>query len=145
MDIIISGAVANFPNISNEELLDKMKKYLPDCQIYSLSPSPGMVYSAAFDWKIIGKVSSILGIASFLWMIYSETIRSEKEKDSDAGIVITIENLNVNNNFWIGNDIHSEEELKQKLINTISADTIDFEKTKQIIDTIKISQNWKQK
>jgi len=80
MNIIISGAIANFPNISNEELLDKMKSHLTDCQIYSLYPTPEMVYSAAFDWKIITKISSVLGIASFLWTVYSETIRPIKKK-----------------------------------------------------------------
>ncbi|MDI3319499.1 hypothetical protein [Pinibacter soli] len=142
MKVILSGAIANFSGLTNEQFLKYLQEKDNSIEYYRLQPQSGGIYSASLDWKAIGKVSAILGIASFLWQAYSELIAPHKLPSSNSGIVIFIENAGHHNQFWIGQDTTSEQELKAKLEKAISEiDTAQNDIQQKII---KESSHWKQ-
>lgn len=142
--IIVGFTLANSSTISKENLIEYIKGKAPEYLIYYLNPQYDGVYSAAHDWKIIGNISSIMGIISFLWLIYSDLILPKKEQDSDASIHINIENIGNNNQIWIGNQINSKEEFINEMRIIMFQDSINPDKTIEILDTLKHPGNWKQ-
>ncbi len=142
MELVISGAIANFNAIKSEEFLKKLLDKVSDIELYKFNPTPGRIYNAAFDWKIIGNISAILGILGFVWEFYDKEIAPKKEKDSNSGIVIMFNNYNTTNNIWIGNDVKTKAEFEQRITPII--DSLVKEKLDEEVDSIRNSQNWKQ-
>lgn len=144
MEIIISGSVANYSGLSTQQLLEYLKQKTEEFEFYKFQPMSGTTYAASIDWKVVSKTSSVLTIVSFIWMAYNELIKPNKDPESNGGIIIRIENMEINNNFfWIGNQIHSKEELFQQIQNTLEKDKIDSTKTSELIDSLKNSGGWK--
>jgi hypothetical protein len=142
MEIIISGSVANFGGLTNQQFLEYLIERVPDFEFYKFQPTPGRFYAASRDWKAIGNVSAILGILSFIWMAYNELIRSKKESGSNAGIVIQIENAGRNNHFWIGNEINSKEEMIKKSEEILKDFEMDSLQIKAEIEALRNSSHW---
>lgn len=118
MEITVTGLVANYAGLTNQQLLDYLKKRTNGFEYHQFRPIPGKVYAAVINWKAVGNVSSVLGIVSFIWMAYLELIAPNKDPNSNSGIIIQIQNVESNNNqvnLWIGNDIKSEEELLKRV------------------------------
>ena len=140
MQIILSGAVANFSGLTNQQFLEYLQEKDNTIEYYRLQPKTGSVYNAALDWKAIGNVSAVLGIASFLWQAYTQLIVPNKEPTSNSGIIIRIENAGSHNQFWIGNDTTSKEEIIEKLKRALKE--VDTTKNQKQIDAIKNSGLW---
>jgi hypothetical protein len=143
MEIILSGAIANFSGLTNHQFLDYLKERAKEFEYYQLQPESGSIYAAALDWKAIGNISSLLGIVSFVWMAYSELINPKKEPDSNSGIIIKIENGSSHNQFWIGNTINSKEELIDTVGQFLRQGQFNNAEIKKQIDSIKNSGYWK--
>lgn len=141
-EIVISGAIANIMYNTDIDILSFLKEKMPELQIFKLVPTPGFITAAAFDWKIIGRIGSVVSIASFLWMAYIEFIKPLKKTDSDTGIIINIGNIDNSNTFWIGNQINSKEELLDSIEFLIRKNKIDYKKTIYELDSIRSSNNW---
>lgn len=143
MEILLSGAIANFSELRNEKFLHLLIEKFPETEFYKFQPTSGRIYAAAFDWKAVAKVADIVGIASFLWVIYTEFILPKKDPDSNSGIVIHIGNVGSNNHFWIGQNVNSQEELIKRLQDSLQQDKIDMEKNAEEIDSLRNSEGYK--
>lgn len=143
MEIVISGTVANHSGISSNQLLEYLKDKTNEFDFYQFQPVPGRIYASSNEWKAIGKVSSIVSIVSFIWMAYTELIKPNKESTSNDGIIIRIENLEINNNFWIGNTINSKEELYQKIQKALEQIELDSTDSNEVVDSLRNSERWK--
>ena len=143
MKIIISGAIANFNEISNKQLFENLKTEIKEIEFYELQFKSGGNHSATFDWTIITNTSSVLTILLFLWQVYSKLIKPNKKPDSNGGIIIKIENSEIHNDFWIGNNINSENELEEKIKDVLDKININQEETNNKVDEIRNSEHWK--
>lgn len=142
MKVIVSGALANTTGITNNEFIERMKSSLSECDIYKLHFDPNRVVSASFDWKLVFKVSAILGIASFFWQVYSE-IKEKENSNSNSKVIINIINMSNNHTICIGEDIKTEEQLKKRIEQIRENDSINDEETERIINEIGNSKCWK--
>lgn len=106
MNLILEGAIANFSGLTNQQFLEVLDKNTNGFEFYHLLRRPGYVTNAALDWKAIGNVSSVLTIISFIWMVYEKSIEPNKAANSNAGIIIRIENSGNQNNYWIVSSIN---------------------------------------
>lgn len=109
--ILISASVANFSEFSNNLLLNELKVNFPNNEIRHKQRPFGKIYNSAFDWQLISQTGDVLGIISFIWMVYDKFIGSKKEDKSSAGIVLNITIKGKNNTIWIGNQVNTEAEL----------------------------------
>ena len=142
--IVIGVAVANFGQLRSEDLIEYIKKKAPELKFYKLNPPPGAVFAASIDWKLIGNISSVLGIVGFLWTAYIELIKPNKQQESNSGIIIRIENIETHNYIWIGNQVNSEKELLDSIRDLLEKNSISIEKTKELIDSLTSSKIYKE-
>ncbi|MEC0106895.1 hypothetical protein P4H27_08085 [Paenibacillus taichungensis] len=89
---VIQGALANTNgSASSRELLEHLKENTFDIDFYQLTPKPGNITAAAFDWQaIVGTTSAIIGIGQALWLAYKKFISPLREKNKSAFLYIQI-------------------------------------------------------
>ena len=111
MNIIIKGAISNSPDLTNQKFLEYLNQESNEFEYYTLEPlrGTGKITSACFDLAILGNISSVLSI---LVIILNFCKIYFKNKDSNQGVVIHIENSGDHNQFFIGNK-SNEEVLKE--------------------------------
>jgi hypothetical protein len=90
--VVISGALANCGNeASTEELLTFLKSQTRNVDYYKLSPPPGVIMGAAFDWQaILGVTASALAIGQALWAAYVKFVRPKKKKEDGAFLFVAL-------------------------------------------------------
>ncbi len=142
MEIIFSGTIANFSDFKNEKFLEMIVSKINDVELYQYKPRPGVIQNASKDWKAIGNISSLLGIVSFAWQVYSEFIEPKKIQDSNSGIILRIEHMGHHNNFWIGHDIRSEEQLMQRVVSAVEELKNNSQNTQKEVDSLRKSILW---
>jgi hypothetical protein len=142
--IIFSVALANVGTSREIDLPSYIKNKMPELLIYELVHTPGTIYAAAFDWKLVGKISSVLTIASTLWMAYTDLIKPMIPEDSKSGIILKIENVNVTNNYFIGYQIKSEKELLDSITSLLKQSALLNHKTIEEIKQQKKFTNWRE-
>jgi hypothetical protein len=143
METVISGALANVSNLSNQDLFNHLTSESKNIEIYELASQTGGSKSAAFDWAIVSNVSSVITIGTLLWSAYAKLIKPKKSEKSNSGIVINIGTINSSNSIWVGKDVQSEEDLVARLREILQNQGIEDEKVKAIIRVFKNSEDWK--
>src|SRR6266487_2872844 len=90
--VVISGALANCGNeASTEELLTFLKSQTRDVDYYKLSPPPGVILGAAFDWQaILGVTASALAIGQALWAAYVKFVQPKKKKGDGTFLFVAV-------------------------------------------------------
>lgn len=141
--IIISIVIANFPQLKDEILSQYLRGKYPEIEIFESIQIPGEITNAIKSWKIVEKISTVLGIVSFLWMAYDDLIKPNSVDNPKAGIIINIDNINISNPVWIGNQIKSEKDLKNCIIELLEKNQINLDKTEKILDSLNKSNFWK--
>jgi len=144
MDIIFSATIANFSEFKNDSFLTTVMDKTNDVEFYRYRPRPDSIQAASKDWKAIGNISAFLGIVSFAWQVYSEFIAPKKIPDSNSGIIIRIENMGHHNNFWLGHDILTEEQLMQKVLIALEDLKSDNQTSQKEVDSLRSSMLWQQ-
>jgi hypothetical protein len=142
MDIIFSATIANFSEFKNDRFLTRVMDKTNDVEFYRYQPRPGTIHAASKDWKAIGNISAFLSIVSFAWQIYSDFIAPKKTPDSNSGIIIRIENMGHHNNFWLGHDILTEEQLMQKVLMALEDLKGDTQAIQKEVDSLRNSMLW---
>ena len=149
MAITIQGALANTKGeLSSEDLLEFLKDNLDDTEYFKLSPPPGAVMNAAFDWvAILGVTASAISIAQVFWSAYKKfIIPLRKRGNHDSFLFISLKNNeNKRLQFSVGKQHDNEEEFIfefsqeiEKLRINSNEQTVETEKTK-----LKLSGTWK--
>jgi hypothetical protein len=112
--LILQGALANVnQEVSNEELLDYLKENLPEAEFYKLSPKPGSIMAATFDWQVIlNSTASVITIAGVLWSAYKKFIAPQRLKgNTTAFLFISLKNKDKRFiQFCIGEQYKDEQE-----------------------------------
>jgi len=135
MSFTINFTLAN-PIVSNDILLNFISSEESNAKIYKLTPPNGKYISAATDWKaIVNTVSDGLTILTALWTFYVEFIKPKKTDENNSGVYITIHVNNTINNFWIGNEINSKEELIREYNSSIKIHNIDSSNNQELEDS----------
>ena len=129
--ILISGTFPNIQDgVTTEDFLNYISFYAENIEIYKMSGGG----SAAFDWRtILHDVAAFAGIASFIWLAYTELIVS---KNSDTCIHIVIGDPNNELNHFRLGDEYKEKEIFIKSFNQRITKLIKTDNKEVIINEI---------
>jgi len=146
--VVISGALANCGNeASTEELLTFLKSQTRDIDYYKLSPPPGVIMGAAFDWQaILGVTASALAIGQALWAAYVKFVQPKKKKGDGAFLFVALKTADRRFvQFMIGRENQDKEAFIQEFtekVEQLRVSTPDAELVAEKRE-LRVSEIWK--
>jgi len=121
--MVVQGALAHVgDSVSSEQFLRFLAKRVPSGQYFIVEPPPGIIMTAAMDWRIVlPDAKAMQELIATLWESYETLILPLRGEDATAGAGMSIQIKNHKgefDQFSLGRDITVQELFVQRMQET---------------------------